>query len=311
MFHAGDVTKIFCDSNDFVFINTIYSQLTMKLYLDCYPCILNQTISAIRSLNISDESQKEIFASALEIIYHADSEKPPVELVADVHSVIKHKTGIDDLYKIQKQSSTKAALALYKKAKKTIDQSDDPFETAVRLTIAGNIIDYGISRSFDLTSEIDRVLEQPFAINHLDLLRKEISQANTILYLADNVGETIFDRLLIETMKKNVLYAVKELPILNDALEEDAIQAGVDQVAKIISSGVDTPGTVLSRASNSFLEIFHNAEIIISKGQGNFEALSDQTENIFFILQSKCDMLSRSIGAPVGGLIVKSAKINT
>ncbi len=252
----------------------------------------------------------EIFASALDILSRANSENPPVELVADVHAVIKHKTGIADLYQRQKQSSTKAALALYEKAQETIAQSDDPFETAVRLSIAGNIIDYGITRPFDLSSEIDRVLQQPFAINHLDLLREEINRANTILYLADNAGETIFDRLLIETINKDVLYAVKEVPILNDAIEEDAIQAGIDQVAKIFSSGVDAPGTVLSRASRSFLEIYNNAEIIIAKGQGNFEALSDQTENIFFILQSKCDMLSRLIGVPIGGLIVKSAKIN-
>jgi damage-control phosphatase, subfamily I len=281
----------------------------MNLYLDCYPCILNQTISAIRSFNIADEIQKEIFDAALELLSRANPEKPPVELVADIHAIIKHKTGVEDLYRPQKQSSTKIALALYEKAKKTIDKSEDPFETAVRLSIAGNVIDYGINRSFDLSSEIDRVLQQPFAINHLNLLREEIDRVNTLLYLADNAGETIFDRLLIETIKKDVIYVVKEVPILNDALEEDAIQAGIDKVAKIISSGVDTPGTVLSRASNSFLDIYYNAELIIAKGQGNFEALSEQNENIFFVLQSKCDTLSRSIGAPVGGLIVKSAKI--
>lgn len=280
----------------------------MKLYLDCYPCILNQTLAACRALNIPEDIQKDVFSSALEILSNADPEIPPVELTANVHAVIKRKTSIEDLYKKQKEQSTAAALSLYDPAKEMIQQSQDPFETAVRLSIAGNIIDFGISRTFDLPTEMQRVLNQPFAINDLDELRTELGKADEILYLADNAGETVFDRLLIETIGKKVKYAVKSHPILNDALVEDAEKAGIDGVAKIVTSGVDSPGTILSRASDSFLDIYHHADLIISKGQGNFEALSNQKENIFFILQAKCETLTRTIGVPVGGLIVKSAK---
>jgi uncharacterized protein with ATP-grasp and redox domains len=227
-----------------------------------------------------------------------------------VHAIIRAKTGINDLYHVQKQESTKAALAHYSQTKETIDRSPDPFDTAVRMSIAGNIIDFGMFSSYDLPFELKRVLTQPFAVDHLRELRQAIQEAETILYLADNAGETVFDRLLIETIGKPILYAVKETPILNDALEEDAIQAGLDRVATIISSGVDTPGTVLSRASESFLKIYHTADVIIAKGQGNFEALSEQKENLFFILQAKCETLARSIGSPTGGLIVKSARKN-
>ncbi len=281
---------------------------TMKLYLDCYPCILNQTLAACRALNIPEETQKDIFFSALEILSSADPEKPPVELTADVHAAIKRETGIEDLYKNQKDLSTATALSLYGQAKEIINQSQDPFETAVRLSIAGNIIDFGISRTFDLPSEIKRVLKQPFAINDMNELRAEVDKADDILYLADNAGETVFDKLLIETIGKEVTYAVKSFPILNDALVEDAEKAGIGEVAKIVTSGVDSPGTLLSRASDSFLDIYHHAGLIISKGQGNFEALSNREENIFFILQAKCETLTRTIGAPVGGLIVKSAR---
>jgi len=280
----------------------------MKLYLDCYPCVLNQTLSVCRALGISEEMQKKVFSDALQILTEANPENPPVELVARVHAAIKEITGIADPYLAQKQASTKAALAVSSQVKELIENSDDPFETAVRMSIAGNIIDFGISHSFDLPSEIKRVVHQPFAVNDLDVLREEIQKANTLLYLADNAGETVFDRLLIETINKEVIYAVKEVPILNDALMEDAVQAGMDQSAKIISSGVDTPGTFLSCASASFLNIFHSADVIISKGQGNYEALSDRKENIFFLLQAKCELVSRLTGAPVGGLIVKSAR---
>jgi len=280
----------------------------MELYLDCYPCVLYQTMAACRALNIPEETQKDIFFSALEILSNADPEKPPVELTADVHAAIKRETGIEDLYKSQKDLSTAAALSLYGQAKEIINQSRDPFESAVRLSIAGNVIDFGISRTFDLPSEIKRVLKQPFAINDMDELRAELDKAGDILYLADNAGETVFDKLLIETIGKEVTYAVKSFPILNDALVEDAEKAGIGEVAKIVTSGVDSPGTLLSRANDSFLDIYHHADLIISKGQGNFEALSNREENIFFILQAKCETLTRTIGAPVGGLIVKSAR---
>ena len=282
----------------------------MKLYLDCYPCVLNQTLSICRSLGIEESLQKEIFAQTLSILSNADPQSPPVELVADVNSVIKRMTGITDLYHHHKQESTIAALALYPRAKEIIEDHADPFEAAVRLSIAGNIIDFGVQNNFDLPSEVERVMQQPFAVNDLELLREALNRATDILYIADNAGETVFDRLLIETIHKEIHYAVRGEPVLNDAVMEDALQAGIDRVARIISSGVDTPGMDLSRADADFLERYHSADVIISKGQGNYEALSDREENIFFLLQAKCDTVSRLTGAPVGGLIVKSARRN-
>ena len=133
-------------------------------------------------------------------------------------------------------------------------------------------------------------------------------RSGRILILADNAGETVFDRLLIETIGKEVVYAVKEKPILNDALEADAIEAGLDRVATIISSGVDSPGTLLSRTSEDFLQIYYASDVIIAKGQGNYEALSGQKENIYFLFQAKCQTLARTIETSVGGMIVKNAK---
>jgi len=299
-------------SNSYTPVRTIavYYPPDMKLYLDCFPCVLNQTLAICRDLGIDEAQQKEIFSETLSILSHANPENPPVDLVADVNKAIKRITGISDLYHRHKQDSTQAALALYPRAKELVETAADPFEAAVRLSIAGNIIDFGVQNAFDLPSEVERVMHQPFAVNDLALLREDIQNTKTILYIADNAGETVFDRLLIETINKEVLYAVRDEPVLNDAVQEDAIQAGIDHVTRIISSGVDAPGMQLSRASAPFLEIYHSAKVIISKGQGNYEALSDRTENIYFLLQAKCDTVSRLTGAPVGGLIVKSARNN-
>jgi hypothetical protein len=286
----------------------LYFDEYMKLYLDCYPCILNQAITACRTAGISEPDQKEIFKEILQLLVRANPENPPIDLVADVHALIKGKTGIEDLYLKQKHEGTQAALALSVHAKEIIDLSPDPFDTAVRMSIAGNIIDFGVNDSYDLSAEIERVITQPYAINHLEYLREDLRKGSRILFLSDNAGETVFDRLLIETIGKEVVYAVKEKPILNDALQADAIEAGLDRVAKIVSSGVDSPGTLLSRASEDFLQIYYAADVIIAKGQGNFEALSGQSENIYFLFQTKCQTLARTIGTSVGGMIVKNAR---
>ena len=158
--------------------------------------------------------------------------------------------------------------------------------------------------SYDLSDSIQRVLEQPFAINDLEALREAVDRTDQILYLADNAGETVFDRLLIEAMQKPVVYAVKDGPILNDAIQEDAIAAGLDKVAEIVSCGARASGTVLNQCSSEFIDRFNKAKVIIAKGMGNYETLSSVKAPVFFLLQIKCEMVGRDIGAPVGSIVV-------
>jgi len=206
-----------------------------------------------------------------------------------------------------KQTSTKNALFLYPEMKREVSGAKNPFDTAVRLSIAGNIIDFGAGNDFDLPSVIQRVLTQPYAIDHTLELRDEISNAKNILFIADNAGETVFDRLLIETIGKRVIYAVKDAPVLNDATAEDAVAAGVDHVAEVISCGARSPGTILSRCSEEFIKIYEQADVVIAKGQGNYEALNEEKKNIFFLLQTKCDVLALDLGVPVGSIVAKWA----
>lgn len=139
--------------------------------------------------------------------------------------------------------------------------------------------------------------------------KSALKKAQNILYLADNAGEVLFDRVLIEEIKeingdKDIIYAVKEKPIINDALAEDAHAAEIQKYAKIISSGVDTPGTVLSLCSSEFLKVYRRAEMIISKGQGNFEALSDSKRPIFFLFMAKCSVVAQDIKCKVGDIVL-------
>jgi uncharacterized protein with ATP-grasp and redox domains len=229
------------------------------------------------------------------------------EIAARTQAILREMTGNEDIYAEEKAASTAEALALYPEWKDVVLHSDDPLESAVRLAIAGNIIDFGPLDSYDLEATIQRVMAQPFAVNDLATLRIAIDEADEILYLADNTGETVFDRILIETLDKPVVYAVKDAPILNDATVADAQAAGLEQVASVISCGARYPGTLLSHCTTEFVERFRQAPLIIAKGMGNYEALSAEAAPIFFLLQVKCDMVGFDLGVPKGCIVVKQA----
>ena len=281
----------------------------MKTYLDCYPCFINQALRAVRMVSTDDGLQKKLVDQSLQILMDLPAGATPPQIAAQIHEMVREQTGVDDPFREMKIRSTRDALELYPELRKRLLASSDPLETAVRLSIAGNIIDFGVDDTHaDLGKTVDRVLDQALSIDHLPLLRKRISEVDEILFLADNAGETVFDRLLIETLPVPVTYAVKGGPILNDAVQEDAREAGIESAAReVIENGSRAPGTVLDLCSPSFRERFENAELIIAKGQGNYETLSDAGEKVFCLLQVKCPVLGRDLDAPVGALIVRQS----
>jgi uncharacterized protein with ATP-grasp and redox domains len=173
------------------------------------------------------------------------------------------------------------------------------------LAIAGNIIDLAANSSYDLWATVQRVLDQPFAIDDSEAFRDALASADTLLYLADNAGETVFDRVLIETLERPVLYAVKGGPVLNDATMDDALAAGLDEVADLVSTGSDAPGTVLGTCSAEFRRLYEEAQLIVAKGQANYETLSGEGERLFFLLQTKCPVIAQDVGVPQGGVVLK------
>jgi uncharacterized protein with ATP-grasp and redox domains len=151
------------------------------------------------------------------------------------------------------------------------------------------------------------VMGLPLSIDHYESFKRSMENAKTILYIGDNAGETVFDKILMETFQKDTIFAVRDVPIINDATIEDAQKSGIDRIARIVSSGCDTPGTILKRCSPEFMDIFRTADIIISKGQGNYEGLSDEKREIFFLLKVKCRVVARNLDAQVGEMILKNS----
>jgi uncharacterized protein with ATP-grasp and redox domains len=284
----------------------------MRTYLDCYPCFLRQALEAARLAGADERQQQAVLDRVLDVLKQfscktGPSSTPP-EIGDRVHRIVRQEVGGGDPYRAAKEASTRQALALYPRLKVLLTEADDPLEVAARISIAGNIIDLGLAQEYDLWDTVERVLAQPFTIDDGAAFKEEVRGAlspGRLLYLADNAGETVFDRVLIETLDVPVVYAVKGGPIINDATWEDALAAGVDEVATVVSTGSDAPGTILDRCSEEFRWLYDEAELVIAKGQANYETLSEEGSKLFFLLQTKCSIIARDVGVPVGSIVLK------
>lgn len=279
----------------------------MKTYLECIPCFFKQALFAARAATDDETEVKRVLDGVARLVPGIPMSLPPPEIARGVYAEVRRVTGVRDPFKAHKEESIRNTLALYAEMKSMVELAEDPLWAAVRIAIVGNVIDMGANPDFDLEAEMKAVQERTLAIDDYDSFRRTAETARTILYLGDNAGETVFDRLLIETLGKDTVYAVRDEPIINDAIVEDAEKSGIGRVARIMSSGCDAPGTILSRCSPAFLEIFGAADMIVSKGQGNFESLSGEEAPIFYLLKTKCPVIARHLGTKTGDMILRDA----
>ena len=258
-----------------------------------------------------EKRQYWVLQEVLDELCQFELTSTPPEMGYRIHQIVRREMDVRDPYEQAKAVSTRRALALYPRLKNLAAEAANPLRTAVRLSIAGNIIDLGVAQEYDLEGTIQRVLAQPFAIDAYAAFREGLAQAESVLYLADNAGETVFDRVLIETMGKAVTYVVKSGPILNDATRQDALAAGLNSVVTIVDNGCDAPGTIIRLCSQEFRHLLAGADLIIAKGQANYETLNETAAPIFFLLQAKCPVIARSLGVPVKSIVLKDGTLNT
>jgi uncharacterized protein with ATP-grasp and redox domains len=289
----------------------------MKTYLDCIPCFFRQALEAARMAGADEKTQKIILDEIAKAIPDIQLSSTPPEMGKTIHDLVKKITGKEDPYKEIKERANLQALKMYPELKAKVESAPDRLLMATELAIAGNIIDYGTKNSLDVDSELGKILrKEQEAIKHeqeslfnFRNFKESVRKAEIIMYIADNVGETVFDLLLIEELKrtdpeKRIIYAVREKPIINDALKEDAIVSGIDKVAHIVSSGSDIPGTILGKCSEDFLKALRKSDFAVSKGQGNFESFIDVNKQVYYLFMAKCPMVAKNVGCKVGDIIL-------
>jgi len=280
----------------------------MKAYLDCIPCFMQQALRAGRIATSDQKKIKQILDKTGEMVKSISMQDTPAEIGMHVYRIVRDVTGVNDPYKDIKKQHIKEANSIYAELEKWVEMSDDKLLTAIKIAIAGNVIDMGVNKSFNIIKDIKKTLHQDFGILDYEGFKKQLSKSKSILYIGDNAGESVFDKILIKALKKPVIYAVRSIPIINDVTMEDAIDSGLDKVSELLDSGSEAPGLILSQCSPKFLEIFNNAGLVISKGQGNYEGLSNCNRQVFFLLKAKCAVIAGDLNVQVGDLILKNYK---
>ncbi|MGM0432400.1 MAG: damage-control phosphatase ARMT1 family protein [Spirochaetota bacterium] len=290
----------------------------MRTYLECIPCFMKQTVQTGRLCNLEEKQIKhllDIVGRHLEDIQLGDS--PPV-MAEKLQQLVSTELGNSDPYKAEKVACNEAALHYYPAVRTLIETSKTPLKTAIQAAIAGNIIDYGAVDGLDVQAELEKLMqEEEMVLDRengetfaYDAFSADLGTAERILYIGDNAGEIVFDRALIETILElypaaKLTFVTRGYPILNDVLPEDAKQTGLNTLVPIVSSGATTPGLVLETCTEEFLELFRQADLIISKGQGNYEALSSQPGPIYFLLMAKCNVVASELGCELRDIVLK------
>jgi damage-control phosphatase, subfamily I len=283
----------------------------MKTHVECLPCFLRQTIQVARLNNCSKEQQIHLVQAVSSIIAELDISKSPPVNAAPIYRKIAEMTGCEDPYYEKKRASNQQALKVVSDLRREIKGTEHELASAVRFAIAGNIIDYGALETFDIDVTLQKSRSARLAVDDLFLFSEAIlrlAKGSKVLYLTDNCGEIVYDSLLLEYLHRRsveLTIAVKDGPIINDALVEDALEAGLDSYGRIITSSGRVPGTDLTACTAQFIDVFNSAALVIAKGQGNFESLSEVERDIFFLLTIKCPVAARHM-AELSGVEVDS-----
>ncbi len=283
----------------------------MRATIDCVLCLFKQALSASQLITSDEGKQLEVIKELMRELQDIEYplERTPAEYSYDALQIAYRLLDSRDPFAEAKRKHNQIAMELYPKLREIVENSKDRLHTAAKLAVAGNIIDLGVFKEseFDLEETIQHALEAGFAIDHFPKFRERLSECSKLLYILDNAGEIVFDRLFIEELQKEleVVGVVKGGPILNDATWDDAKQTGLDKVARVIDNGSDMVGTVLELCSEEFRQEFNEADIIISKGQGNYETLDEEDKDIFFILKAKCETIARNLGVELGDVVFK------
>jgi damage-control phosphatase, subfamily I len=280
----------------------------MRTSLTCIPCIVRQTLAAIRFSTGNAQIQHRALRDVLRLLAEADLTQSPPHIVQIVQRQVRAAVGVEDPYRWAKDRLMELALGLYPTLASHVRMAPEPFDAALRLAIAGNVIDMGVNADIDertVHDAISHALESPVS-GEVHELADAVASAGDILYLADNASELVFDRILIEQLAPDgVTVAVRGGPVLNDATKQDAAAAGLAGLVDVIDNGSDAPGTILEDCSPEFRERFDRADVVIAKGQGNYETLCDVDRDVFFALKVKCPLIAKRIGSNVGDLVLR------
>lgn len=281
----------------------------MKINEQCLPCLVSQIIKVATITNVNNK--EELYKKIFQYLSTLDFTKTNPEIIGSTFRILKKHVGNKDPYKDIRHYYNELLLKNLDFFEEKIETANDPFYASIQYATLGNIIDFNPIHHTDMNDIMqwfESVHHMSFAIDDSSLLKEDVRNANSILYIGDNCGEICIDKLFIKRIKAmnpqvDIFFAVRGFPVVNDSIEKDAYDVGLDQYATIISNGDDSLGTVLSRTSQKFQYIYQQADVIICKGSANYESLSEENGNLYFLMMVKCEVMSEYVGVPIQSMI--------
>ncbi len=280
--------------------------VAVRADLDCIPCFFAQAVRAARVAGLDEAVTRQLLADLGRRLPEVDPDLPPPASAPLLYRRLAELAGVDDPFAAAKRRHTELALGLLGRLRRHVESSPDPLDAALRVAAAGNILDLG---AMEEVGDLEAVLERALTADHsrwdLASLAGRLRTATSVLLVGDNAGEAVFDRVLLETWRRlrpssELHFSVRGSAVINDVTEADARAAGVDRVARLVSTGSDLPGVVLERAGAAFRRVFADADLVVAKGQGNYETLDDAGREVFFLLTVKCRVVAARLDLPLG-----------
>jgi len=288
----------------------------MNIKNDCLVCIYNQALKTAKNLNCNNKLTKKIMDDTAKLLIKYDLNVTPPFIAKDVYKKIAKRVGVKDPLQKIKEKSTKEAKKLQSFIKRKIQKSDDKLFATVRAAIAGNVIDFGAQKQFDLKEAVEEVFEKEFGVCDYENFKKDLDKSQLVLYIADNTGEHIYDKILLRKLCKKYpntefVYITRGKPVINDVTVFEAKKAKIDKICKVINSGVDTPGLILDRTNKKFKKLFKKCDMIIAKGMGNYETMYGVIKkNVYFLFKIKCNVVAQSLNKDIGDIMLLKNKTN-
>jgi uncharacterized protein with ATP-grasp and redox domains len=283
----------------------------MNIKSDCLVCLLNQSLRVSKHLKLNEDQSQELLRQASEAIATYADVPPPVA-ASDLYPRLSNLLKREDLYAKLKAKSTQEAFKLLPIVRDAIEQESSRISIAIKAAVAGNVIDFATPNQFDLVEEFDKIFQSDFALDEEEDFLVKLSRAKEFMIIGDNVGEHLFDKLLLEEIAKlypdlKLYYAVRGVPIINDVTLKEAQEIGMEEVAKVVDSGVNTPGLVYEVASSDFMALYQRMDLILAKGMGNYECLEGVGDlRIYHLFKVKCEVVATTVGARLGSLVFKN-----
>lgn len=293
----------------------------MKSKLRCLPCTIRTARDIAERATEDQDLRKEIIFRTMKWLEENSSnysEKTPTVLHTKVCQIAKEVTGNQDPFSNVKKISNDRAKEALPAVKEIIQNQKEPLETfkiALKASIYGNAIDFEVEEHEfdpeDIKPEMMKCMKGELSIDDTEELLKTLEDSEKVLYLLDNAGEIVFDALLIDEIQKrfscNITSVVKEEPVLNDATKEDARDIGLDENTEVITTGDDFVGVHPKTVSEEFLTRLESSDLVIAKGQGNYESVTEIPLNspICYILKAKCKEIAEDLDVPIMGNVVK------